>query len=556
MASSICLLLIGNLVLNFIVPCLTTVSFVDLRDILNSSTSHCSVVFPETALTDRVQQFLRTLADVSFANESTVSFGKLREVPQNWPDGRPLHIQGIVAPEELINTVLIFKRSRQDRSCLLVPDDNFISPPVVAFRLPSQEVQEEFDQTLHRLTEFINGNCGTFRNADGFVNLKGIHRKDILDNLFSTSKSSSADKSLKKCMDASKIINMCMLNDNTISESSTPITIQTHNKYLDSGNNMEECERIEVPKTSNFFHEYLSRSKPVIITGAARHWPAFQKWTNAFLKQNYGDRKVHIKITPDGQYEGVEPISLWKNHQNFSIPESVYRKLPYPDLVVVRPASMEIRFSEFIDFIENISLGLVKNMSAYLEYSSITNYFPELIEDIEEMPFFRNVLELKHLNIWLSDGNTLGKLHFDPFDNFLCQISGEKQVLLFDPHDNSRLYEGHIQEAMLTYNASENVFSREKLLESTSMVMSPVDLLHPDLQRFPKFSQVRPLNCTIQAGDVLFMPSFWWHEVQSRPSSLEHRNLAVNFWYEPFLAREFPCQECGLDVNSRYFHLL
>ncbi|BFZ04950.1 hypothetical protein BsWGS_07989 [Bradybaena similaris] len=350
---------------------------------------------------------------------------------------------------------------------------------------------------------------------------------------------------------------MCMLtNDNPVTDSYTTVAVQTHNKYLDRSNSITECERIKVPEASHFFHEFLSRSKPVIITEAIKHWPAFHKWTNTFLKQNYGDRKVHIKITPDGQYEGIEPISLWENHRNFSIPKSVYNKLPYPDLVVVRPASMEILFSEFLDLVENISLGLVKNMSAYLEYSSIANYFPELIEDIEEMQFFRNVLELSHLNIWLSDGNTLGKLHFDPFDNFLCQISGEKQVLLFDPHDNTRLYEGHIQEAMLTYNASEKRFSRKKLLESTSMVMSPIDLLQPDLERFPKFSQVRPLNCTIQAGDVLYMPSFWWHEVQSKPSIHEHRNLAVNFWYEPFLTREFPCQECGLDVNSKYTHLL
>ena len=63
---------------------------------------------------------------------------------------------------------------------------------------------------------------------------------------------------------------------------------------------------------------------------------------------------------------------------------------------------------------------------------------------------------------------------------FFLQISGRKQVILFEPHDNTRLYEGHIPEAMLAYNGKE--FSRKKLVDSTSMVMSPVDLAKVNFQ--------------------------------------------------------------------------
>ncbi|KAL8618973.1 hypothetical protein ACOMHN_018356 [Nucella lapillus] len=171
------------------------------------------------------------------------------------------------------------------------------------------------------------------------------------------------------------------------------------------------------------------------------------------------------------------------------------------------------------------------------------------------MEFFENVLKLAHLNIWLSDGNTLGKAHFDPFDNFLCQISGEKEVMLFEPR-NDFLYEAHIPEAILSYNSTLKQFRRSTLLDSTSMVMTPVDILNPHLGRFPKFGSARPMSCTIREGEVLFMPAFWWHEVQSRPSRTQHRNLAVNFWYDPFFVKEFPCPECGLDVNPKYNHLL
>ena len=103
-------------------------------------------------------------------------------------------------------------------------------------------------------------------------------------------------------------------------------------------------------------------------------------------------------------------------------------------------------------------------------------------------------------------------------------------VTLFDPHRNENLYEAHIPEAILSYSSKTGKFHRHRLLESTSMVMSPVDIEDPDLDRFPRFADARRMHCSLGPGDVLFMPAFWWHEVQSFPDSLERRNLAVNFW--------------------------
>ncbi|VDI61201.1 jumonji domain-containing protein 7, partial [Mytilus galloprovincialis] len=182
-----------------------------------------------------------------------------------------------------------------------------------------------------------------------------------------------------------------------------------------------KCERIKVPSKDVFFHDYLKLSRPVIIEGAMESWPAMTKWSNKFLREEYGDNKAHIKLTPRGEFEGVESSELWDNYKTFKIPEAVHKQLEFSDLVVVRPATLSMKFSELVDLIENVSDGVVKNVSAYLEYSSIPNHLPELENDIREMPFIVDVLNRQHLNIWFSDGNTLGKLHFDPFDNFLCQ---------------------------------------------------------------------------------------------------------------------------------------
>ena len=52
---------------------------------------------------------------------------------------------------------------------------------------------------------------------------------------------------------------------------------------------------------------------------------------------------------------------------------------------------------------------------------------------------------------------------------------------MFEPHDNRKLYEAHIPQATLRYNKHLKAFRRKGLEDSTSMVMSPVDIQAPDL---------------------------------------------------------------------------
>ena len=53
-------------------------------------------------------------------------------------------------------------------------------------------------------------------------------------------------------------------------------------------------------------------------------------------------------------------------------------------------------------------------------------------------------------------------------------------MILFGPHDNRMLYEAHIPQATLKYSKQLKAFRRKGLEDSTSMVMSPVDIQQPD----------------------------------------------------------------------------
>ncbi|XP_070545848.1 bifunctional peptidase and (3S)-lysyl hydroxylase Jmjd7-like [Ptychodera flava] len=405
------------------------------------------------------------------------------------------------------------------------------------------------------MLDFVNSKCGTYRNANGHVSVEGLHKEDILNNIFRVSDISNCTSGMAFKEKFETCGRRGSSNCKKCDGEDDGVATETASLYLGDRTKMPECERIAMPTRDDFFNDFLKRSKPVIITDAMQNWDAIEKWKNEFLRKEYGKKKIHIKLAPNGEFEGCEPSRIWEDSRSFKIPQQVRDQLPFPDLVVVRPATMNLKFSDFLDMVENATLKK-NNVSAYLEYSSIPQYMPELEKDIQEFPFVKGMLTRKHLNLWISDGNTLGKLHFDPFDNFLCMISGKKQLIIFEPHENHKLYEAHIPEAILDYQPETGKFRRKRLLDSTSMVMSPVDILDPDFKRFPEFSKTYPLNCTISEGEVLFMPAFWWHEVQSFPSLTENRNVAVNFWYEPFLTKDFPCPGCTLDVNPKYSHLL
>lgn len=86
----------------------------------------------------------------------------------------------------------------------------------------------------------------------------------------------------------------------------------------------------------------------------------------------------------------------------------------------------------------------------YLEYLSIASYFPSFVVDT---PVFKwaTFLDLKIRNLWYGDGRTIGKLHFDAYENLMTMIAGQKKFILFDPSDNQRLYEGHIREVRILH---------------------------------------------------------------------------------------------------------
>ncbi len=127
------------------------------------------------------------------------------------------------------------------------------------------------------------------------------------------------------------------------------------------------CERLDaLPPPDVFMRDYVAQNRPVLFANALQQlqWPAMHKWTPHYFASLVGNRSVHVKLTPDGDYEGVEPRALWNDPTADDIPQKVLEKLPFPDLVTVRPAGVSVPFGEFVDMLRR------DGFSAYMEVRS------------------------------------------------------------------------------------------------------------------------------------------------------------------------------------------
>lgn len=207
---------------------------------------------------------------------------------------------------------------------------------------------------------------------------------------------------------------------------------------------------------------------------------------------------------------------------------------------------------------------------------------------------FAGFLALSTRLLWLGTGGTIGNLHFDRQENLMAVLRGSKTFTLFDPRDSANLYVGEpLREAK--YRAEMHVYGHsaaskhetEVLIDkndihtdfairvvrsrgiglassdgATTLVVnnmssySPVNISDPRvLERFPRFANATPITCEVRAGDLLFVPSRWWHEVKSIGDE-NGKTVAVNWWYKPWYHKlAFREESDSLIRNEHYAHL-
>lgn len=181
-----------------------------------------------------------------------------------------------------------------------------------------------------------------------------------------------------------------------------------------------------------------------------------------------------------------------------------------------------------------------------------------------------------------------GPIHYDPEENLHTVVRGTKLFELFHPLQSGELYEqdATFRSAFLLYKWEEEEQDKKQEQEqpggrhrlwslpltvagATQQPFSPVNVASPDLSRHPRFANARRVRCEVKAGETLYVPSHWWHEVTSWGDAAAtgtaasspgedldgaglDLSIGVNLFYEPFYVKT---SRSTFVRNSFYAHL-
>jgi putative sterol carrier protein len=235
---------------------------------------------------------------------------------------------------------------------------------------------------------------------------------------------------------------------------------------------VERHSRDEV-SVARFRRDYLPQGIPLVISNALGDWPLFNMSREESL--------VHFAelqgITRHGDYA----------QKTFS-------------------TERDFRSTSMSDFVASLDAPATKGADGQPPAYMGNNILPtQLLEQIRYPDYFEPSLFIAP-RIWIGPKGTLTPLHRDDTDNLFAQVWGQKSFILAAPHHRP---------ALGTWSTAP-----QGGLDGCDFNPDA-----PDYGRFPAAQDVTFLRVTLEAGDLLFLPEGWFHQVESVSTS-----LSVNFW--------------------------
>ena len=246
-----------------------------------------------------------------------------------------------------------------------------------------------------------------------------------------------------------------------------------------------EIPRISPPSKEEFEEKYVKPGRPVVITGLSNQWDAYSKWGDKnYLRDKVGHKQVPVfECDPDNteavkRFAGFLPVAGMVDQHNM-------------------PLNGLLDMLEKMDPSED---GKHFKGRYYLADCTLSEFIPELLEDIKvpnllEKPGVAPQDYISIPRIWIGRNNfSRTHMHVENHD-LLCQLVGQKRCLMFGPDQAPNLYPNPM------WCRTDNPFN------------SQVNIENPDYDLHPNFRNVKAYDCLLNPGDMLYIPTFWWHAV-------------------------------------------
>lgn len=259
-----------------------------------------------------------------------------------------------------------------------------------------------------------------------------------------------------------------------------------------------------------FCGEIQRVAKPVVMRGLVADWPAVG-WARASIDTLHAQLMEAATETPVEAFFGTAAMGgrffydeacTGFNFERHRLPLRRFLELLRQQSAAAQPAHLYAG-----------AVRIPESLPGLLEA-----HRPPLLDPAQEQ-----------LNaIWIGNRTRIGA-HWDWPENFIHVIAGRRRYILFPPEQIGNLYCGPID------------------FTPAGQPLSLVDFHAPDFERFPRFAEAlrRAQIAELGPGDVLYLPSLWWHHAES----LDDYGVMINSWW-----REQP-RRC-LSPRSTLLHAL
>jgi lysine-specific demethylase 8 len=252
---------------------------------------------------------------------------------------------------------------------------------------------------------------------------------------------------------------------------------------------ISKVKRIEPTSAEEFQREYVSRGEPVILSGIAQGWPAFPLMNPGIIKQMFGPVTVQVRDSDD--------------ELNYFFGQASKRAMKLGDYIDAISSSPQPGCRP--PYLGNIPF----------DHPETRQYFQRLKAALTFPDYFPNQV-YGELRLWMGAAGQRSTIHNDNYHNLNAQLYGSKRFLLFAPDQHAHIYAAPLNETCWA---------------------SPVDPESPDYARYPLFQNAEAYEAVLEAGDMLYIPIFWWHYVVALDLSISvsrfHYLAETRYWKQP-----------------------
>lgn len=233
-----------------------------------------------------------------------------------------------------------------------------------------------------------------------------------------------------------------------------------------------------------FIEDIIERGEAVVLLGTVVDtWPALRKWDMPYLSQNMGT-------------DLLEFVKCTDNFLTFDPDRRAALKLEIP----LSYALANLSTADFFRCVQSNATCPSDGYRGHYYFGSVPS---SLRADVSpDTLLYRTERDRKAAKqfMWISSPGMITHAHFDQDHNVFVQLVGRKRFTLWTPSQHELMY---------AYPRVHPMWHKSRL-----------NIRDPDLWSFPGFSQARAVEAELGPGDVLYVPPYTWHYVETLTPSV------------------------------------